>query len=142
MLHLKMGNIKSGRELFLHSHLIRSGGKENTSNSKLPSLPHFARLQALRSALRPKRRDWNIKLSLGRRSGLISSSLFLGSRANFECIKKPNFRGLLNYYSASTDSIYSVDHYLVSMCTNTHIVMFSAYMCTCMARTNSNTNHH
>jgi hypothetical protein len=35
-----------------------------------------------------------------------------------------------------------VDHYLMSVCTNAHVVMFSAYMCTCMARTNNDTNHH
>ncbi|HEY1869725.1 MAG TPA: hypothetical protein VGG71_01635 [Chitinophagaceae bacterium] len=35
-----------------------------------------------------------------------------------------------------------VDRYLMSVCANAHVVMFSAYMCTCMARTNSDPNHH
>jgi len=39
-------------------------------------------------------------------------------------------------------NFYSLDHYLMSMRANAHIVMFSAYMCTCMARTNSDSNHH
>jgi len=67
----------------------------------------------------------------------------------FNCIKKAQlswaFKSITAYrlirYMVIAN-FYSLDHYLMSMRANAHIVMFSAYMCTCMARTNSDSNHH